>query len=308
MNIEKEILFLLDEFNQNYDSDDYTEDDLNLVISKYKSIKKLFENFVTGKINILQMNQLFFLIKNSKLILAALNKYFNERMADEIQKEMKKNEALSEVEVLIDRYNDNLISNFQILKSNALAKAKKEGGKTLFIGLYFTDVRFIFAISYEDNNFKVIDSLRIIAVPINLKDKDKNRIFRCELQVNAGIIPIELKYDTPVLIEDAVSIYSFKYKKELYKFIQYRTISEDDIGYVIKYEGKERSREKFSKYLKEQFEQLNQDIALLLDIISRNKYIKIIFEDKDILVPIQYDSSDYINDIIDYACQQFNVK
>jgi len=87
MKIIKDIFMLLGRFNESNEFEELKEEDIKAIVSKYPNIFKLFEKYTSGRINEVEANELYFLISKSKIILAALNQYYNERLSEIVLKE-----------------------------------------------------------------------------------------------------------------------------------------------------------------------------------------------------------------------------
>ncbi|MCR4422779.1 MAG: hypothetical protein GYA61_02640 [Spirochaetales bacterium] len=315
MEIKDKIFDLLAEFNASSELDQYSEDNINDIILKYPKLSVLFKKYLSGKLNEVEEMELYFVISHSKVILSALNQYYNENLAEEVKKkvERKKDKSLQkskreEYLVFINRYKDKLISNMQLLSNNKIAQGGIDNKKVLFVKLDSVDYKFIFSIEYRDENYKTIDNIRLIALPYddrkNLEEDLKANI-ECKIQVDAGIIPIKLKLNNPILIKDVVKLYSFSYKEAIYTFIQYGNITNENIGYIIEYISKKKEKSEFERYLKESFINLFNNHSLILDLILNRKYIKVIFNDDDIIIPFSYEFKKNHQDVIDFILNEF---
>jgi hypothetical protein len=322
MNVRDKIFYLLEEFNSSSEADQYLEDDINATISKYPKLNNLFDKYLAGKLNEIEESELYFIINQSKVLLSALNQYYNEKMSEQVLEKVDKKKEKSftkakiyeskkyETLVFINKYKGRLISNLQILSQYQIAQDESENKRILFIKLNTIDYKFIFSIEYSDESFKYIDSIRIIALSYddkkNFEETCKNEI-ECKIQVHAGVIPIKLKLNNPILIRDVIKLYSFNYKDDVFTFIQYGNISNESIGYVIEYIDKTKNKNQFENFLKENLQNLFNNHSLVLELLLNNKFVKIVFNDDDILIPFSYELKNNFSEIFDYVLKEFKL-
>lgn len=308
MNTDRLIFDLLCEFNSRLDLDNFDEFDYNKIIDKYPNIKNLFEKYVIGNISQEELEELYILITKNKNLLAALNQYYNQRMGDLVYEDITKQDFANQITIFIDRFKDRLISPMQFINFSPVLGSEETNKNMLFLKLNSSDANFIFAIRYKDNNLNIIDNIKVFLEPVSKEDFDKDKVFEFEFHLKSKIIPVKLKYYQSYTIEDVGAIKFFKYKDELYKFDDSRKITEKDIGYTIKYDfdinNIKNNREKFKKFLNEEFLKIENNKKIKLDLILNAKYIKIIFSDKEFLINYDKDNfannQEFIDRLIDY--------
>ncbi len=307
MGIEKDIFIMIGNFNESPESEEYNEDDIKLIISKYPNLNELFEKYVLGTIDEIEANQLYFLITKSKIILAALNQYYNQRMAEIVNEEVIRDGVKSEYVVYIDHYKNKIISPYQYI-GYAPAASKSESKKILFFKLFFNDIQFILSVFYKDENYQSVDSVRIVPVPRYGSKYNEDEEFECEVLTDSGITTLKLRFDKPISIGDVGFLHSFKYKDTLYKFAEHRNISEENIALTIKYYDETRNKKKFKRFLEDEFRKLDKNNDLLVDLIINNRYIRICFNDDDILITLGGENFSKMEGLIDYICHEFGLK
>lgn len=307
MGIEKDIFIMIGNFNESPESEEYNEDDIKLIISKYPNLNELFEKYVLGTIDEVEANQLYFLITKSKIILAALNQYYNQRMAEIVNEEVIRDGVKSEYIVYIDHYKNKIISPYQYIEY-APAASKIESKKILFFKLFFNEIQFALSVFYKDENYQSVDSVRIVPVPRYGSKYNEDDEFECEVLTDSGITTLKLRFDKPISIGDVGFLHSFKYKDTLYKFAEHRNISEENIALTIKYYDETRNKKKFKRFLEDEFRKLDKNNDLIVDLIINNRYIRICFNDDDVLITLGGESFSKMEGLIDYICHEFGLK
>lgn len=309
MKILEDIFILLGQFNESKEAEELEEENIKDVISKYPEICKLFEKYVSGKIDEVEANELYFLISKSKTILAALNQYYNERLSEIVLDEMEREETYTS-KVLINLYNKKLVSPYQYLEFQAVA-ADEDYNRFVFLKLPFENFELILSIKYKDENYKEIESIRFMAIALQGLKYDEDTFFEIEVKINTGIVSIKLKLGQSLVIDNPLNLYYIKYKDKSYEFSYLGNIREKEIQYWIEYKNakKEESvtKEAFIKFLKDEFNKLKNDPKALYNLFSKNKYIKIILNDKEMILGFNIDYLNDIDKLVEIICNELNV-
>ncbi len=309
MKIIEDIFMLLGQFNESNEFEELKEEDIKAIVSKYPNIFKLFEKYTSGKINEVEANELYFLISKSKTILAALNQYYNERLSKIVLDEMEREETYTS-KVLINLYNKKLVSPYQYLEFQAVA-ADEDYNRFIFLKLHFENFELILSIKYKDENYREIESIRFMAIALQGLKYDRDTFFEIEVKINTGIVPIKIKPGQSLVIDNPQNLYYIKYKDKSYEFSYLGNIGEKEIGYTIEYktEKKEDSitKEVFIKFLKDEFNRLKNDTKALYNLFSKNKYIKIILNDKEMILGFNIDYLNDIDKLVEIICNELNV-
>ncbi|MFN3410947.1 MAG: hypothetical protein ACK4YF_02160 [Exilispira sp.] len=330
MGIKEDIFNLINEFNYLDKSksilEKYDIKDLLKHIPEYPGLNNLFEKFINENIDDVEASQLYFIISNSEIMLAIFNEYYNEKISqivcDQIENEeniKKKNFDLNIIPFSI--YKNRLISPFQYFNFAPIS-GDEENNKTIFLSIPFDQFDLIISLKYRDEKFDNIEKMRIILKKdfdlegkknankiIKNSDKKINDIeYEIEIKTIFKVYKFKLKIDECRLIEGTGRIEYIKYKEKIYKFDEPKKITEKSIAITINIKENLLNNKMIKNFLNEEFSKIIKDGRILYEIFTKSKYIKITYKDKELFIPfIKLDQS-YIDNIIDYILNEFDIK